>query len=64
MTELQTSVLTYLTQIICASVVLKLGGIVHWSWWWVLAPVWIPASIAGLIITFVVFARIRKRDYW
>ena len=23
-------------------VVLKLVGVIDWSWWWVLAPFWIP----------------------
>jgi hypothetical protein len=33
-----------------AFVVLKLCGILDWSWWWVLAPFWIPpmAVIAAL----------------
>ena len=21
---------------------LKLGGIINWSWWWVLSPIWLP----------------------
>lgn len=21
---------------------LKLGGVVDWSWWWVVSPLWIP----------------------
>ena len=29
---------------------LKLGGAIDWSWWWVLAPLWLPALIAGVII--------------
>ena len=24
---------------------LKLGGIIAWSWWWVLSPLWIPAAV-------------------
>lgn len=24
---------------------LKLGGVVHWSWWAVFAPVWVPALV-------------------
>jgi len=24
---------------------LKLTGYIDWSWWWVLAPIWIPAAI-------------------
>lgn len=26
-------------------IVLKLIGVIDWSWWWVLAPVWIPVII-------------------
>ena len=22
-------------------IVLKLVGVIHWSWWWVLSPIWI-----------------------
>ena len=30
-------------------VVLKLIGVIHWSWIWVLCPMWLPAAI--LLIT-------------
>ena len=26
--------------------VLKLTGVISWSWWWVFAPLWIPLLIA------------------
>lgn len=29
--------------------VLKLTDVIDWSWWWVTAPLWIPASV-GLLI--------------
>jgi len=29
---------------------LKLGGVITWSWWWVLAPIWIPLSIVALFL--------------
>jgi hypothetical protein len=32
--------------------VLKLTGYIHWSWWWVTAPLWIPAIL--FIITVVI----------
>lgn len=35
-------------------VVLKLCKVITWSWWWVLAPTWIPIGIA-LIILFLTF---------
>ena len=33
-------------------VVLKLLGIINWSWWWVFAPLWIPflAAIVFVIL--------------
>jgi len=42
-----------------AFVILKLCKVISWSWWWVLAPTWIPLGI-GLIafiiwLGFVVF---------
>lgn len=34
-------------------IILKLVGVIDWSWWWVLAPIWIPAL---LVLAFVVAA--------
>lgn len=39
-------------------VVLKLCGVISWSWWWVLAPFWIPFVF---VIIFAVILLIRKR---
>lgn len=30
--------------------ILKLTGVIGWSWWWVTAPVWIPAIAAVVLI--------------
>lgn len=27
-------------------ITLKLTGVIDWSWWWVLAPFWVPLSLA------------------
>ena len=38
---------------------LKLGGVINWSWWWVLSPIWIPlillviVGIIGIIVYIV-----------
>jgi hypothetical protein len=32
---------------------LKLGGVIAWSWWWVLAPIWIPLLVGVVIIAVV-----------
>jgi hypothetical protein len=31
-------------------IVLKLCGVVKWSWLWVLAPIWIPIALALAVI--------------
>lgn len=52
-------------------IVLKLTGFIHWSWWWVLSPIWVPLIIAILLIALAVIAeaysqgdRIFERKYW
>lgn len=30
-------------------IALKLTGVIAWSWWWVLAPLWIPFTIAAVL---------------
>ena len=43
--------------------ILKLCGVISWSWWWITAPIWIPIAIifAGVIFVFTV-AAIHKRQ--
>ena len=36
-----------------AFIVLKLCGVIAWSWWWVLSPVWITAIIVIALIIFI-----------
>ena len=33
-----------------AFVVLKLLGVIAWSWWWVTAPLWLPFAAAFIIM--------------
>lgn len=30
--------------------VLKLTDVIGWSWWWVSAPIWIPATVAVIAV--------------
>ena len=39
-------------------IVLKLIGVISWSWWWVLAPLWIP--FAGAIVTILLILPLIK----
>jgi len=29
---------------------LKLGGVISWSWWWVLSPIWISLLVILLCV--------------
>lgn len=31
-------------------ITLKLVGVIAWSWWWVLAPFWMPLAFAMIIL--------------
>lgn len=35
-----------------AFVILKLCGVIKWSWWWVLAPTWIPTTFFVALMLF------------
>ena len=34
-------------------IVLKLVGVINWSWWWVLSPLWISIIIAIILVVVV-----------
>ena len=40
-------------------IALKLCGVIDWSWWWVLSPVWITVVVA--FIAAVIVAMIREK---
>ena len=46
-----------------AFIVLKLTGFIDWSWLWILAPLWIPASIVIFILIFSLIMILRQNRY-
>lgn len=34
-------------------IALKLTGVINWSWWWVLAPFWIPLTLGVLVLAII-----------
>ena len=30
-------------------ITLKLVGVIQWSWWWVLSPIWAPAVVFAIL---------------
>ncbi|MCP3811582.1 hypothetical protein NLX62_04455 [Mycobacteriaceae bacterium Msp059] len=39
---------------------LKLTGVIAWSWWWITAPLWIPAAVIVLVLVLAVV--LKERD--
>jgi predicted tellurium resistance membrane protein TerC len=37
---------------------LKLGHAINWSWWWVLAPLWISAAVALALFVMILLITI------
>lgn len=31
---------------------MKLTDVIDWSWWWVLAPLWVPAVVIAVVLVF------------
>jgi hypothetical protein len=44
-----------------AFIVLKLVGVIHWSWLWVLSPVWITIAVVLVIMAVVITVAVVKR---
>jgi hypothetical protein len=34
-------------------ITLKLTGVIAWSWWWVLLPIWLPLSIILILLAII-----------
>ena len=41
-------------------ITLRLCGVIAWSWWWVLSPIWIPI-VMGIMITLIGLVVMIKR---
>lgn len=39
-------------------IVLKLTGVISWSWVWVLAPFWIPLALVAFIVVIIIVVAI------
>lgn len=43
---------------------LKLTEVITWSWWWVIAPMWLGAVLAVLFaVAFAIYLRVIKRGF-
>lgn len=44
--DTKTGGISFLGVLTIAFIVLKLCGVISWSWWWVLSPIWIPLAFS------------------
>ncbi len=42
------------TALFITFLVLKLTGVIDWSWLWVLSPIWIPIAFAIIVIALMI----------
>ena len=45
-----------------AFIVLKLTGVISWSWWWVLLPLWGPLAICVATFVLILLGEICEAD--
>ena len=43
-----------------AFIVLKIIGKIDWSWWWILAPLWISGLVALVVFGIIAVVVLRK----
>ena len=54
-TEFRT--LSFLDALALLFIAFRLAGVIGWSWLWVLAPVWLPATVIIIIAFFAVLLK-------
>ncbi len=55
----------FLSILLIVFIVLKLTDLIDWSWWWVLAPLWIPLTVAiplVVILGYIKYQEDKKQD--
>lgn len=45
-------------------IVLKCCGLIEWSWWWVLCPVWISALLCLAALAVILIGGRIKKGVW
>ena len=55
-TETQSGGIGFFGLLTILFIALKLTGFIDWSWWWVLAPMWMPIVLIIVIILLLISA--------
>lgn len=46
------------TVVLIVFIILKLVGVINWSWWWVLSPLWISVGLWLVVVLVVLWGSI------
>jgi hypothetical protein len=47
--QFHSSVLGFFSLLAIVFITLKLTGVIAWSWWWVLSPLWGPVAVVLVV---------------
>lgn len=50
------------TALLLIFLTLKFSHQINWSWWWVLAPVWIPAVVSCVALAWLLVIRLNETE--
>ncbi len=45
-----------------AFIILKLCNVIDWSWWWIVAPIWVPFAIGCILLPFYIIEKKKEID--
>ena len=59
--QTQNSGISFFSLLAVLFIGLKLTNHIDWSWWWVLSPLWLPATLVlAVILVIIIFGVIAK----
>lgn len=50
--------ITFLGLLQIVFITLKLCNVITWSWWWVMAPLWMPIALCAIVAVIVILVLI------
>ena len=52
---------TFADLLLVAFIVMKLAGVIDWSWWWVFSPLWVPLGLLLILLSLAGFVKWAQR---
>ena len=54
--------ITFTEALMLVFIVLKLCGVINWSWWIILIPLWVPIALIILVFALIIIIRYFKNE--